>query len=301
MTLPLAHLRRLAGVLREEAPLAPYTTLKIGGPAEALFAPADLDACRDAVRIARAAGSPVWFLGGGTNTLVADTGVRGLVVRLSAVAFTGVASEGEDLRAGAGAALAQLVHEGARRGSAALAALAGIPGTVGGAVAMNAGGRFGEIAQAVRAVRLLCPDGEIRDAERTAIPFAYRRADLAGGLVLSALFACGGGDPARARETLAAVMAHKKTTQPLHEKSAGCAFKNPGQGLPPASRLIDEAGLKGSRCGAIVVSPCHANFLVNEGGGRADDVLRLLALIREAVRARTGVMLEPEIQMWGFA
>ncbi len=295
-----ARWKALDGAVRFDFPLAPLTTFKIGGPAEVFFVPSSIDACVGAVALARAGGMPVRFLGGGTNTLVSDRGVKGLVVRLSSPAFTRIAFGPEEAEVGAGAGFPQLVHEGARRGCASLAGLGGIPGMVGGAIAMNAGGRYGEIGAVVKSLRVLAADGGLVDLPARKVRFGYRSTDLAGGLVLSAVLVPERGSVPEAQERLSGIMAYKKETQPMGDASAGCMFRNPGPGKPAASRLIDEAGLKGRRAGGVVVSERHANFFVNEGGGTAEDVRRLADTAREEVRRRTGIDLELEVQMWGF-
>ncbi len=300
LSVDTARWKALDGALHLDFPLAPLTTFKIGGPADIFFVPSSVDACVEAAALARAEGLPIRFLGGGTNTLVADRGVRGLVMRLSSPAFTRVAFGPEEVEAGAGAGFAQLVHEGARRGCESLAGLGGIPGMVGGAIAMNAGGRYGEIGAVVKSLRVLAADGGLTDLPARKVRFGYRSTDLAGGLVLSAVLAPARGPVEAAQERLAGIMAYKKETQPLGDASAGCMFKNPGPGRPAASRLIDEAGLKGTRVGGIRVSDRHANFFVNEGNGAAADVRRLIDAAREAVRKSTGIELELEVQMWGF-
>lgn len=295
-----ARWKALDGALHFDFPLAPLTTFKIGGSAEIFFVPASVDACVAAAALARTEGLQVRFLGGGTNTLVSDRGVKGLVMRLASPAFTRIAFGPEEVEVGAGAGFAHLVHEGARRGCESLAGLGGIPGMVGGAIAMNAGGRYGEIGAVVKSLRVLANDGMLADLPARKIRFGYRSTDLAGGLVLSAVLAPARGSVEAAQDRLAGIMAYKKETQPLGDASAGCMFRNPGAGKPAASRLIDEAGLKGGRVGGIVVSDRHANFFVNEGGGTAADVRRLIDTVRVDVRRRTGITLELEVQMWGF-
>lgn len=293
-----AALRALPGTLREGVPLAPYTTFRLGGPAELLFEPATAEACAEALRLAKGAGVAVHVLGGGTNTLVADAGVRGLVILLSAKPFTGIEFVDDGVRAGAGASLPKLVQEAARRGYGGFAELAGIPGSAGGAVAMNAGGRYGETKDVVRAVTLLDGDGMLKTVPRAGIPFGYRRSGLAGKVVLSVEFEKKRCDKEAALKMLEEAMGYKHATQPMAAHSAGCAFKNPpGQS---AGKLIDEAGLKGARVGKAVISQIHGNFFVNEGGATAADMLALIDLARRTVKEKTGVELESEVQRWGF-
>jgi UDP-N-acetylmuramate dehydrogenase len=269
---------------RFNEPLAPYTTFKIGGPADALVEPRDEDDLAAVFREARGAGLPVHVLGGGANLLVRDEGVRGAVVRLS-----GFNRRSGD-RVGAGCGLPRIVKETVNEGLAGLEGLAGVPGTVGGAVRMNAGGRHGEIGSAVRSVDVMTPEGTFRRVPRAEAGFRYRGNGLGGNVVVAAEFDLR-PDPA-ARERYDAVLARKKEVQPLNRPSAGCTFKNPPGGH--AGQIIDGCGLKGTRVGGARVSDRHANFIVNEGGATASDVFRLIEIIRN----RAPVPLELEVEVW---
>jgi len=279
-----ALLREHRVSVRPEEPLAPYTTMKVGGPADFLIEPRDEQELALVVRAARECDVPLRLLGSGANLLVRDEGVRGAVVRLARL------NRRDGLRVQAGYNLARLVKETVHEGLAGLEALAGVPAAVGGAVRMNAGGRHGEIADCVRTVDVMSPDGEIRTLSKAEVGFRYRGTDLGDSIVLAAGFELR-PDPG-VRERYDAILGDKKRTQPLGSRNAGCMFKNPPGNH--AGRLIDAWGLKGERVGAAHVSRKHANFIVNEGGATASDVLRLVDL----VRSRVPVPLELEVLVW---
>ena len=291
-----------------EVPLAPFTTFRVGGPAERLVEVHDPTALARAVAIAAQAGVPVTILGGGSNVLVSDSGIRGVVVRVRGGAM---ALEGESgVRADAGASLNNLVRWTIGRGLAGLEAWAGTPGTVGGAVFGNAHYRGRSIGELVATVRLVGGSGVIEDVSTAKMEFAYGRSRLrrTGEVVLSALFALRAtADSADLRGTARRSLADRKRTQPLHVPSAGCVFQNPDpavdrvpDGFPAsAGALIDRAGLKGVALGGARVSPLHANFIVNEGGATASDIRQLIERCRDEVRARFGVTLREEIRYLG--
>jgi UDP-N-acetylmuramate dehydrogenase len=305
---------RLASTLgaervRRDAPLAPLTTFRVGGPADCLVEVRNARELASALDCAAALGIAVTVLGGGSNVLVSDAGVRGVVIHASGGETV---REGESgVRADAGVRLNGLIRWTISRGLAGLEAFAGTPGSVGGAVSGNAhyGGR--SIDEHLRAVRLRGADRRVVDVPAAEMAFAYgsSRVQRSGEIVLSALFELSsGGDPSRLRETARRSLAHRQRTQPLGLPSAGCVFRNPDpavdrvpEGIPPsAGALIDRAGLKGLAIGGARVSPAHANFIVNEGGASALDVRRLIDACRDGVRARFGVTLRPEIRLLGW-
>ncbi len=297
---------RLAEALREagfrgrlavEEPLAAYTTWKIGGPAELLATPADRDDLLRAVAWARSAGVAWRVLGNGSNLLVRDAGVRGLVLRVRKV-LDEVAWDETRVVAGAGALFPVLANQAAARGLAGVEFGAGIPGTIGGAIIMNAGWHEFEIGERVRAVEFLEPDGTLRDVPQQACGFGYRASAFQGrpGVVLGARLALERGDPREIRQRLEHYAASRKSGQPTELASCGSVFLKPPGDF--AGRLIDVAGLKGSRVGAIEVSPKHANFFVNLGGGTSADVLALVERVEREVERRFGVRLEREFELW---
>lgn len=294
--------------VQERVPLADWTTFRIGGPADAVFVPESLDELRRAVAECRRHGVAFTILGGGSNTLIADAGVRGLVMRLR---LKGLAESGpSEVRAEAGVTLNHLVRWTITRGLGGLESWAGTPGTVGGAVCGNAhfGGRL--IAELIAHVELLAPSGDVIVVPRDEMEFGYDRSRVleTGEIVVAAVFTLSPGLPAKAlRDEARHSLALRKRSQPLNVPSAGCVFQNPvpgrdpvPAGIPPsAGALIDRAGLKGSRIGGAVVSPLHAAFIVAEPGARAADVRALIERCREGVRASFGVDLREEIRYLG--
>lgn len=239
---------------------------------------------------------PVKVLGRGANVLVSDDGFDGVVTRLDHPSFRKVTRRDTRLEVGAGVDLIPLARRCSARGLSGLECMAGIPATVGGAVRMNAGGRFGEFSDVVRRVEVLGPDGrrEFWAADRCG--FGYRRSNIDGHLVLSAELELAEDDPARVRRKFEEFFELKRASQPLADQSAGCIFKNPNG--HSAGALIDQAGLKGTTCGEARVSERHANFIVARRGAKASDVMRLIDLIRERVRALFSTELEVEIDIW---
>lgn len=285
----------VAGEVRFHAPLRDLTSFRIGGPADVLVVPRDLDALVRLLRQADRAKCPV-FVVGGTNLLVRDGGIRGLVVSLSQ--FTRITDEGEGvLYAEAGVGMPSLMQYATRRALSGLEWAAGIPGTVAGCVIMNAGTRLGEMRSAVKAVRVVSPKGVIGDHPASALRFGYRRATVPRGVIAGVWLQL---KPA-AREQIGKVVKdylhYRKATQPLTLPNAGCVFKNPED--VPAGKLVEEAGMKGVRVGDAQVSPKHGNFVVNLGRARADDVLALVRKVRQAVYRQTGVRLQLELKVVG--
>jgi UDP-N-acetylmuramate dehydrogenase len=301
----------IAGVpaerLRQNAPLAPFSTFKVGGPADWLLLARDAREVRAGIEAARAAGAPFTILGGGSNVLIADAGVRGLVIRVHGGEANTI---GDGLvRADAGLTINGLVRWTINRGVAGLEAWAGTPGTVGGAIYGNAHFRGRLIGDLVDGVELLAAEGQVIRLSTAAMEFGYDRSRLqrTREVVLSADFRVGAGAPAALRLVARESLAYRKRTQPLEAASAGCIFQNPDpavdcvpDGVPPsAGALVDRAGLKGARHDGAQVSQTHANFIVNEGNATAAAIRRLIERCRDGVRARFGVELRDEIVYLG--
>ena len=292
-----------AGRVRAGAPLAPFTTFKVGGPADWLIETQNSDEIVAALRLARAAGVNVTMLGGGSNVLVSDAGVRGLVIRTRGGEV--VREAPGRVRADAALSINGLVRWTINHGYAGVEAWAGTPGTVGGAIFGNAhfSGRL--IGELVTEVRLVSRDAVVADVPSAEMAFGYDRSRLqeTGEVLLSAVFRVSHGEPPALRATARASLAFRKRTQPLDTRNAGCVFQNPDasrdrvpDGIPwSAGALVDRAGLKGAAVGGASVSPAHGNFIVNEGGATARDVRRLIVRCRDEVRARFGVELREEI------
>jgi UDP-N-acetylmuramate dehydrogenase len=281
-------------------PLAPLTSVRVGGPAEALVRPRNPDTLVALLRLAREEGAPVTLLGGGANTLVGDGGVRGVTLRLPGDLFPEVAEVGADegrLTLGAGAAIVRLINQMRSNGLVGAEFLAGIPGTLGGAVAMNAGTKNGECFRAVEAVEVATVDG-VGWLTKAQIPHAYRHSELPpGGVVTRVRFLLPKGDLAASKQAMDKDLAYRKSTQPLSQPNFGSVFTNPPGDF--AGRLIEKVNLKGHTLGRAQVSTLHANWIVNLGGATARDVLGLITLMQERVRAETGVELKPEVKRVG--
>lgn len=288
----IGELRRRIELRR---PLAPLTTLKIGGAAERYFQPRSPGEVAAAVKLAAGSDWPLWVIGGGSNLLVPDEGVPGLVVDLGLL--NEVVVEGNVVRAGAGARLSRVIATACRAGLAGLEGLAAIPGVVGGAAAMNAGGKYGEFGDSCESVTVVRADGAMCRLNRGEVGFGYRGTNLSGALVTGVTLRLAPGDADTLMRTSAEIAKAKRKGQPYDLPSAGCTFRNPATG-PSAGTLIDRAGLKGERCGGAQVSTLHANFIVNTGGAKASDVLALAETVRRRVHGVHGVELAYEIRRW---
>ena len=288
----------LEPILRRGQSLAERTTFRIGGAAEFFLDPPDEQAFSAACAAAARADLPVRILGAGSNVLISDDGVPGIVISTVGLRNGPPEVSGPVLRVLAGAMLAELVQWTARAGLRGLECLAGIPGTVGGAVRMNAGNGRGEISD--RVTRFWCVDGygKIFERRRGQVRWAHRATDIAEPIMAVEL-TLDRDRPAEIRRRLAEILAERRESQPVDVPTAGCFFKNPPGDF--AGRLIERAGLKGERVGTACVSPKHANFIVNLGGATAADVLRLSMTVRERVRNRFGVLLENEVHCWPTA
>lgn len=285
----------IRGEVRFDAPLQDWTSFHIGGPADALVIPADIEDLSRLVGQARAAKVPIFVLGG-TNLLIRDGGIRGLVVSLSRL--NAIRDEPDAVvYAEGGVGMPTLMKHAISRSLTGLEWAAGIPGTVGGSVVMNAGTRLGEMRQALKAVRLVDPQSRIVDCPASDIRFTYRRARLPRGIVAAAWLQLQPGDRDTIETTVKDYLRHRRDTQPLAQPSAGCVFKNPEKDA--AGRLIEAVGLKGARVGDAQVSEKHANFIVNLGHARAADVVALIKKVGRAVEDQTGITLELELKIVG--
>jgi UDP-N-acetylmuramate dehydrogenase len=282
--------------VKQGEPLAPHTWFQLGGPAEYFAEPETLDDLEALVRRAHSAGTPIRLLGGGSNILVRDEGVAGLVVRLSSDAFTGISITRETLTAGGGAKLGHAINSSVREGLAGLEPLVGIPGTIGGALHGNAGSRGGDIGQWTAGATVMTRAGEILARKREELVFAYRESSLDELVILEARFELDEEDPEELTKRMQKQWIIKKAAQPLGHERAGCIFKN-ARGVS-AGMLIEQAGLKGTRIGGAEVSQRHANFIVVDDGATSQDVLKLIDLVREQVHEKLGIELETEIEIW---
>jgi UDP-N-acetylmuramate dehydrogenase len=283
--------------VRVHEPLSRHTSFRIGGPADVLVTPDTAEELAGIVRAAGAAGVPLTMLGGGSNVLVADDGIRGVVVKLGR-GFRRVLWSLPCVDAGAAVQLGRLAREATARGLAGLEYAEGIPGTVGGALYMNAGAYGGELAHAVEAVDGVDAGGAVVRLARGAIAFGYRHAGLSPGFVVTRVrFRLRQEAPDTVAARLADARSRRTASQPHGSANAGSIFKNPPGDY--AGRLVEVVGLKGTRVGGARISERHGNFIVNEGDARAADVQALMQAAQRAVWERTGVWLEPEVRLVG--
>jgi UDP-N-acetylmuramate dehydrogenase len=288
--------RGLEHIVTPEEPLAPHTWFRLGGAAEYFCEPTNEAELAEVVRRCREEDLPVRLLGGGSNLLVRDAGVPGVVLRLAAPAFCGISVAGNTVTAGGGARLGHVISTAVREGLAGLEPLVAIPGTVGGALHGNAEGHGGDIGQWTARAVVMTRSGEIVTRERDDLRFAYRQSSLDELVILSADLALEPEDPQQLTKRMQKLWIVTRSRQPPSDQHAGCIFKNPG-GIP-ASGLIEQAGLKGASIGGAEVSDRDANFIMATPGAAADDVLRLIELVRTQVHERLGVDLETAIEIW---
>lgn len=288
--------------LRKNEPMSKYTTFRVGGPAALMALPRGEEAHKVIETAFRCNVRP-FFLGNGSNLLVSDAGYNGFVVKLSE-GYNGGEVYTNELMVGGAMLLSQAANLALQNGLTGLEWAAGIPGTVGGAVTMNAGAYGGEIAQTLHQVHALGFDGRFEVLSNRECDFSYRHSALSDGarLILEAVFLLSPGDPDAIRDRMAELAAQRKAKQPLEYPSAGSTFKRPPpvDGKPVyAAELIDRCGLKGLRVGGAQVSEKHAGFIVNMGGAACADILTLMEEVKKRVLDRTGILLEPEVRTLG--
>ncbi|MBI2962706.1 MAG: UDP-N-acetylmuramate dehydrogenase [Deltaproteobacteria bacterium] len=292
---------RFGARARFDEPLWRHTSFRIGGPADAWVEPEGVGELAGLFALAHRAAVPVLVLGGGTNVLVADRGVRGVVVHLGGgFQFVDWTIAGEDavVRAGAAVPFKKLVYDAVARGFAGLEFGEGIPGSLGGGLTMNAGAFGGEIGRVVEALEGVHADGRVEQLARERLTFRYRRLDLPAGWVISAVrLRLRRGDSTEMERRVARARAQRKKNQPLGFPNAGSIFRNPPGAF--AGRLLEEAGVKGLERGGARVSELHANFIVNRGGATAEQVRALMDEMRERVWTRSGIRLQPEVKLVG--
>jgi len=289
--------QRFGARLATARPLADLTSFRIGGPADFYLAVETEAELADAMAAADRRGSAAFCLGAGTNLLVSDRGVRGLVVRLGE-GFTRIAISTAHVSSGAAVDFGALVETVVAQGLGGLEFGEGIPGTVGGGLVMNAGAFGGEIAKVVTIVHGVTREGVARDLSKDEINFAYRRTNLPAGFVITRVeFELARGDRDALRACVAELRERRAARQPRGIPNAGSIFKNPPGAF--AGRLLEGAGLKGMRVGGAAFSDQHANFIVNLGGARAEEVRTLIELARNRVKEHSGVWLEPEVKLVG--
>jgi len=282
--------------VRLDVPLAPLTWFGLGGPAKYFIEPSSVDQLKAIAARLRELQIPIFVLGSGANLLVNDNGVDGAVISFSNPAFKTMEIKGQTVVVGAGKDVQKLVLECTHAGLSGLECLAGIPGSVGGEIKMNAGGAFGDIGSSVQSVEVMDTNSTIITRDKDDLVFEYRKSNINAKFILGATFALSEDDPQRILSKVKEIWMFKRNSQPLADKSAGCIFKNP-RGLS-AGALIDQTGLKGAAIGGAEVSGKHANFIVAQKGSKAADVMALIDMIKQKVQEKFDVRLETEVVVW---
>jgi len=286
-------------IVERDCPLAEHTWYRLGGPADYFIRPRSIEQLKEVVRRCRDNRVRYCVIGAGSNLLVSDEGVRAAVIKLGTEQFTQIdfAPDAPTVTTGAGVDLRKLVRSCAQKGLSGLEALTGIPGSVGGAVRMNAGGRFGDIGAVVEAVTVMDAEGNVFEKRKPELIFDYRTTNITAQFILGANMKLTPADPDQILRTIKEVWIYKENNQPpLSTRNSGCVFKNP-RGVS-AGVLIDRAGLKGLRIGGAVVSEKHANFIIAEKDCTSRDIIRLIEAIRERVKEQFDIDLELELEIW---
>ena len=284
--------------VRRDEPMARHTSFGIGGPADILVIPQDTANLVQVVRTLATAGREPSYIGNGTNLLVRDGGIRGVVIKIAG-ALTGIEHDGNHLISAAGESLAAVCHHAAQQGLSGLEFAAGIPGSVGGGIVMNAGANGGEIAQVLEWVEAINASNEVNRYQRSELDFGYRRSQFQTGrwVITRAAFTLTPASPSQVRQSMYEAVERRCQRQPVSDRSAGCIFKHPPGDY--AGRLLEETDTKGMRVGGAMVSPKHANFIINTGGATAADVIELIRQVQDKVEARFGIRLDTEICICG--
>ena len=286
----------LEEIVRTDCSLKNFTWYGLGGKADYLMTPRNLDELKTVAAICEENKIPVYMLGFGSNLLIRDEGVRGAVIKLAGTDFIKTEFDGEYVTAWAGAALSKLVLDCVRKGLSGLECLTGIPGSVGGAVKMNAGGSFGDIGANIESVMLMDRQGQIFEKKKPELVFAYRWVNITAKYILSAKLELVEAESEQILRHIKEIWIYKKNSQPMNKRNAGCVFKNP-RGLS-AGALIDRAGLKGYQVGGAEVSDKHANFIIANAGCCSSDIINLISIIKEKVREKFDVDLDMELEIW---
>jgi len=286
----------LEEIVEGDYPLARQTWYGLGGPAEYFIRPRTLEQLRRVVQRCNENGIRIHVMGFGSNLLISDDGVRGAVIKLEAEDFSRIEFDGEQVTAWAGAELSRLVLTCVEKALSGVEALTGIPGSIGGAVRMNAGGNFGDIGTSVETVTLMDSRAGVFEKHKPELMFDYRRTNIASKFILNARLRLSDSDPEQIMRTVKEIWIYKKNSQPLNSKNCGCMFKNP-RGVS-AGAIIDRAGLKGLQIGSAMVSEKHANFIIAQAGCKSRDVIRLIDVVKDRVKEEFDIELELEIEIW---
>lgn len=292
----MKELERLGLIVKENEPMSKHTTLAIGGPAEWYVEIFSFDQLKEFLRVIHSKKKPIFFLGAGSNILVSDQGIEGFVARLLGE-FESVSFNGCRARAGAGVFLPTLIKKCAEQGLGGAEALVGVPGTVGGALVMNAGTRDLEIGTIVKSVQVLTLDGKEELLDSKQINFQYRSSSLAGLIICFATLQLQEKNKDDIIRIVQEFLSYRLKTQPIGTLNVGSIFKNPKGNF--AAQLIEKAGLKGFKIGQAQIAPKHANFIVNCGGAKAKEIKDLIFEIQQQIEKKFGIHLEPEIKFVG--
>ncbi|MFH1883136.1 MAG: UDP-N-acetylmuramate dehydrogenase [Planctomycetota bacterium] len=286
----------LEEIVETDYPLAKRTWYGLGGPADFFIRPKTVEQLKEVVRRCNESNIRIYVMGFGSNLLISDQGLRAAVIKLEAEQLAQIEFEGEEVTAWAGAELSKLVLTCVEKGLSGIEALTGIPGSVGGAVKMNAGGNFGDFGAAVESVTLMDGQGNVFEKSKPELVFDYRRTNITAKFILNARLKLNAADSEQIMRTVKEIWIYKKNNQPLNTRNSGCIFKNP-RGVS-AGALIDRAGLKGLQIGGALVSEKHANFIIAEKGCTSRDVKRLIEAIKQRVKEQFDTELELEIEVW---
>jgi len=286
----------ISEIFRYDVPLQKYTSFKTGGAAEIFVEPLGALELKRVLQFCKTEQKKIFIFGKGTNLLVGDNGVKGVVIHLGGINFKNLERDGRYVLAGGGVNLPKLIRTVALSGFGGLEALAGIPGTVGGAVMMNAGGKYGDISDTIRSLTTMAFDGTITKYMRGDVEFEYRRCNLSEQIVIEVEFQLNESKIEIVLEKMDKIYNEKQESQPLGTFNAGSIFKNAAE--YKAAELIDKANLKGLKVGGAVVSEKHANFIVNTGNATSTDILDLIKIIKETIKKKYDVSLEEEIHIW---
>lgn len=290
--------QRIRGMVEKDVPMAQHTTFKVGGPADVVAYPFDCEDLKETFLAVKESAAPCFILGLGSNLLVRDGGIRGVVINLSRGLKEIRILDGCRLQAGAGATMAAVVALAAKESLEGIEFLAGIPGTVGGAVRMNAGAFGKEMKDVLESVTFMDRGGNEKTIKREDLSFSYRNLDIGEGyIVTSCTFVLTKGDESEIRSKIRKYALDRGSKQPLGKPTAGSVFKNPEGDY--AGRLIEAAGLKGYRVGNARISEKHANFIENCGGARAADILDLIEITKKRVYENSSILLETEVKIVG--
>ena len=286
----------LEQIVETDYPLAKQTWYGLGGPADYFIRPKTVEQLQQVVQRCNENDIPMYILGFGSNLLISDKGLKAAVIKLDSDDFRQIKFDGENITAWAGAELSRFVLNCVEKGLSGIEALTGIPGSIGGAIKMNAGGNFGDIGSAVESVTLMDAQGNVFEKCKPELMFDYRQTNITAKFILNAQLSLNNASPDQILRTVKEIWIYKKNNQPLNTKNSGCIFKNP-RGVS-AGALIDRAGLKGLQVGEAVVSEKHANFIIAKKNCKTRDVLRLIDLVKQKVKKKFDVELQLEVEIW---